>query len=230
MPMRTWFCLLLALSVSTASAGTFPITSFGPDSTADHAHDAQPDTVDLPVWVGIQCSPWVGGTRSTGGSDVEFDASGTPWVGVSTTWPWSSPHEAWLAFGYERWEYALHPETILFGNLVLPFISPVKVEQFMVRTGVDRLIGRDQPVGLALGGGLGLGYAVGRVGQLPGSEWTVPAELLAHAMTTVRLGARTRVSAGVIGGPTFDLRNGGDAMMHWELELRLERAVGRRGP
>ena len=223
--MRPFALFLLLLSLaSAAGAGTFPITSFEPDSTGR----APRDTVDRPVWIGVQGSPVVGGSMSTDPSDPKWDASGTPWVGLSAAWPWASPQEIWLAVGHERWEYALHAESIPFGNLLIPYISPLKVDQYMARTGIDWLIGRDLPVHMALGGGVGLGYGVGRIGQLPGSDWTVLGELLAHATTTVRLGARTRVGAGITGGPTFDFRDGASSVLHWELELRLEQAVGGR--
>jgi len=212
----------LLLCASAAAAGTFPITSFAPDTAAVTAHGG---AERRPMWLGIQWSPSVGGAELAGHPHA-VDADGTPWVGVTMAWPWTSPCQPWLAFGYERWEYALDREADPFGGVLLPFISPVRLDHYTVRTGFDGLIGRDHAVSALVGAGWGFGYVVTRVGQLPGTDWTISLEGIAHGLLYVRTPGHTRIGAGVSAGPTLDLRDGGDLIMHWELELRLEHAGG----
>jgi len=221
--MRSLPCLLLLSCVSSASAGVFPITSFAPDTTA-----APADTVSLPVWIGVQCSPVVGDSWVRG-QPRTWDTEGMPWLAFSAAWPWTGPHEVWLGIGYERWRYDIRPEAIPFPSL-LSLLNPVRLDQGTVRTGFDQLFGRGHVVSGALGGGLGLGLGYIHVGQLPGTEWSVFGEMLAHGLTYIRLDQNLRLGAGATGGLTFDLRNGGDPMWHWELEFRAERSTGRWGP
>lgn len=220
--MRSLSCLLLPLLVSTASAGVFPITSFAPDTARAHA---RADTVSLPVWVGIQVAPVVGDSWVRG-EPRTWDAEGTPWLAMSAAWPWSSPHEVWLGVGYERWRYELRPEAIPFPGVLLPILNPVKQDQATVRTGLDQLIARAHRVSGALGVGGGLGVAFTRIGQLEGTDWSIVGETFARGLLYVRLSDKSRVGAGALGGPSFDLRHGGDPLWHWELEFHVERSVG----
>jgi hypothetical protein len=220
--MRSLVCLLLVCA-STASAGTFPITTFEPD-TAEARRRAQADTVSLPVWVGIQCAP-VAGESGVVGQKGTWDTEGMPWLALSGAWPWTAPLEVWAAVGYERWRYYLRPEAVPFAPL-LGLINPLKLDQVTVRTGFDVLIGRGHVVSGAFGPGMGLGIGWARVGEFPDSEWTVFAEPLVHALTYVQFAERARLGAGANGGFTYDIRHGGDPVWHWELEFRLETAVG----
>ena len=221
--MRSLPCLLLLLCVSTASASTFPITSFEPDSTARHR--APRDTVDRPVWIGLQYSPAVGDV-GVFRQPRTFDAAGMPWLAFSAAWPWASPGETWLALGYARWEYSLRPEYVPFAPILLPLISPVTADEVLVRGGYNGLIARDHAVSGAIGGGFGFGVAYSRAGQLSGTEWTLVVDPLAHALLRGRIGRGVRVGAGAAAGVTYDMRHGGDPTWHWELEFQVERAVG----
>src|SRR6185369_15796997 len=95
------FMLLVLCLPVTAFAGQ-PITSFAPDTTARHVH-ARADTVDRPVWLGIQYAPAVGDVGDAGSASTiasargrGWDAEGTPWIGFGAAWPWAMPIEAWL--------------------------------------------------------------------------------------------------------------------------------------
>lgn len=224
--MRSLPCLLLLLCVSTASAGTFPITTFEPDSTARHR--APRDTVERPVWVGIQYSPAVGDV-GVFQQPREFDAAGTPWLAFSAAWPWASPGETWLALGYGHWEYSLKPEYVPFASVLLPLINPLTTDEILIRAGADGLIAGDHAVSGAIGGGLGFGLAYTSVGQLPGTEWGLLVDPLVHALLRARIGRTARLGAGATAGLTYDVRHGGDPLWHWELEFRIERAVGGHG-
>src|SRR5262245_44686234 len=131
-----------------------------------------------------------------------------PWVGGVVAWPWTSPHEVWLAFGYERWEYTRSSGLIPFDNV------RISLEQFGFRVGLDRLIGRDRAVTVALGAGIGAGYAVG---DLSGSGSAASTELVARALAYAPVGAHTRLGAGISAGSTFLLGENGTPFMHWEL-------------
>jgi hypothetical protein len=216
--------LLLVLCASTATAGVIPITSFEPD-TAWARRRAEADTVSLPVWVGIQVAPVVGDTWVRGQPRM-WDTEGTPWLAMSAAWPWTSPHEVWLGVGYERWRYELHAEAVPFPSVLLPLLNPLKLDQATLRTGFDQLIARGHLVSGALGGGVGLGLGFTRIGQLDGTEWSLLGETFARGLLYVRIGDRSRLGAGALGGPTFDFHHGGDPLWHWELEFHVERSVG----
>jgi hypothetical protein len=83
-----------------------------------------------------------------------WDTQGTPWIAMSAAWPWTSPHEVWLAIGYERWRYHLRSDVVTFAPGLLPLINPLMLDQATVRTGFDQLIGRGHAVSGALGAGL----------------------------------------------------------------------------
>ena len=214
--------LLLLLCVSTAGASTFPITSFEPD-TAEARRRAQADTVSLPVWVGVQVAPVVGDSWVPG-EPRSWDPGGMPWLAMSVAWPSTSPHETWLALGYERWRFKF-PPVIGFAPGPLSQLT-IDVDQATVRTGVDQLIARGHVVSGALGGGIGLGLGYASIGDFPGTEWSILGEALVHGLVYVRLGDRSRLGAGATVGPTYDFRHGGDPLWHWEFEFHLERAVG----
>ena len=224
--MRTLPFLLLALCVSTASAGVIPITSFGPDTSA-RATPARADTVERPVWIGIQYSPVVGDAAEPG-QPRTGDAEAMPWLALSAAWPWTSPQEAWLAIGYEHWELKPRWETIPFAPVLLPLISPLTLDHATVRTGIDQVIARDHVVSAALGVGVGVGagYGVAVVGTLDKQNY-IPLEILAHARATVRAGARARIGFGISAGQTWLWAHGAvdNPFAHWELELRLEHAA-----
>ena len=226
--MRSLPCLLLLLCVSTASASTFPITSFEPDSAWARRH-AQADTVSLPLWVGIQVSP-VAGESWVIGQPRSWDTEGTPWIGMSVAWPWTTPREVWLAVGYERWRYKLRAGSVPFADVLLPLINPLKLDQATVRTGFDQLIARGHVVSGAIGGGAGIGLGYARVGDLPGTEWSILAEAFAHGLVYARMSDTARLGVGAIVGPTYDVRHGGDPLWHWELEFHVERSVGGSRP
>jgi hypothetical protein len=78
----------------------------------------------------------------------------------------------------------------------------------------------------ALGVGGGLGLAFTRIGQLEGTDWSIVSETFARGLLYVRLDDKSRIGAGALGGPSFDLRHGGDPLWHWELEFHVERSVG----
>jgi hypothetical protein len=222
--MRIVPFLLLALWVSTATAGA-PITSFAPDTMAKRA---PPDTVDRPVWVGLRASPFSGGSREPGHPDA-WDTDGMPWVALSAAWPSTTASELWLALGYEHWSFAPNLETIPFGALLLPYVSPLVLDLVTLRTGVDGLICRDRLVSGAIGVGGGAGYGMARIPVA--HQNVVPLELLAHAFVYVRAGETTRIGLGASGGQTWLWSDGepGDPFLHWELALRFDIAVGGSG-
>ena len=232
--------MLLLLCASTAGAGSFPITSFEPDTTARRHSSA--NTVSLPVWVGLQLAPLVGDSGEMAhssyldGSVRPWDTEGTPWIGMSVAWPWTSPHESWLALGYEHWRYVhpLPPDSALsaFGGELLAF-NTVTLDQGVVRAGFDQLIGRGHFVSGALGGGVGMGVGWTHVEQSSYTDWTLDGEALVHGLTYVRLGERTRIGGGATAGILFDFHHGGNPDWHWELEFRLDHTFGsarRKGP
>lgn len=221
--MRSLPWLLLVLCVSTANASTFPITSFEPDSTAHRR--APRDTVERPVWIGLQYSP-VGDAAEIQQHPRRFDTAGTPWIGFGAAWPWGSSGENWLALGYARWKYSLRSEYVPFPSIVLPIINPLTTDEIVLRAGADGLIYGDRAVSGAIGGGLGFGLAYSRLGQLPGTDWTLLVDPLVHTLLRARVGRAARLGAGATTGLKYDVRHGGDPLWHWELELRLERAVG----
>jgi hypothetical protein len=232
--MRVVPSLLLALFTFASTARAQSITSFEPDTTGRAARRHAPrDTVERPVWIGIQVSPVTGAASELSSSERAWDASGMPWFGVSAAWPLSSPHQGWAALGLERWEFALRPETVPFADILLPLISPVKQEQLTGRVGIDRLIGRDRPVSAAVGVGFGLGVGFVSIPASTNTETVGSIELLVHALTYARVRDTIRVGIGVSGGPTFRVYNSSGRWQHWELELRLEhadRAVKRPAP
>lgn len=223
--MRILPFLLLAMGVSTASAGTFPISSFAPDTTTKHASR---DTVDRPVWFGLQASPFAGGSHEPGQVDV-WDTNGTPWVGMRAAWPQTSPGEAWLAIGYEHWSFALKSDTLLFAPGLLPYVSPRVLDLLSLRVGADGLIYRDHVVSGAIGVGGGTGFGTARIPVAHRN--VVPLELLAHAFVYVRAGGTTRIGIGASGGETWLLSDGEISypFVHWEFALRLEQAMVRGG-
>ena len=222
--MRILPFLLITMCVSTASAGTFPISSFAPDTTTKQAAR---DTVNRPVWFGVQASPFPGGSHEPGHPSA-WDTGGMPWAGIKVAWPQKSPSEAWLALGYEHWSFALKSDP-LFAPGLLSFLSPVVLDMFSVRTGVDGLIGRGHVVSgaIGVGGGTGFGKAKIPVAQ----QNVVPWELLAHAFVYVRAGGTMRIGVGASGGETWLWSNGGlgDPFVHWEFALRVEQTVGGSG-
>jgi hypothetical protein len=223
--MRSLSCLLLLLCVSTARAGTFPITSFEPDTTAK---DAPRDTVDRPVWVGLHASPFAGGSREPGHPDA-WDTGGMPLVALGAAWPATAASELWLALGYEHWSFALKHEWVSFAPGLLPYVSPLVLDLVTLRTGVDGLICRDRLVSGAIGVGGGTGYGAARIPAA--RQNVVPLELLAHAFVYVRAGETTRIGLGTSGGQTWLWSDGelGDPFLHWEFALRFDIAVGGSG-
>jgi hypothetical protein len=161
---------------------------------------------------------------NSGSAGRTWDAKGVPWLGLSAAWPLSSPHQVWAALGYERWEFALRPETVPFASILLPLISPVTQEQLAVRVGIDRLIGRDRPVSAAVGVGFGLGVGAARIPVSTSPESVGSIEVLVHALKYARVLDTIRVGIGVSGGTTFRVFNSSGEWQHWELELRLEHA------
>jgi len=219
--MRTVPWLLLLLCVSTATAGVMPITSFDRDTTATRSHVTRPDSAASTVWVGLQASPYVGGSKSME-QPTSWDANGMPWLGAVVTWPWTSPHEVWLAFGFERWQYKNSTELFPFNTVSL------SVKQAMVRFGIDRLIGNDRAVSAAIGAGFGAGHTVGELDPLAGSDGAFCAEFLAHAVAYAPIGRHARLGAGISAGPNFLLGENGTPFVHWELLLRLDQAFTAR--
>lgn len=219
--MRVVIPFLLAVCVLAPPARAQSITSFEPDTSSRAKHGRSPaDTIERPVWVGFQVSPVTGVVDGLYAKNRDWDTGGTPWVGLVVAWPLASSHQGWATAGYERWTYALHPQADPFG--LLPFISPVTVDQFAGRIGIDGLIGRDRPVSVAIGAGLGFGYGIVHVGSAFGSERTTCAEVIAHTLVYFRLSGVARAAIGASGGPTFQITNSSGAWQHWELELRLE--------
>jgi len=222
--------LVLCLPV-TAFAGQ-PITSFAPDTTARHVH-ARADTVDRPVWLGIQYAPAVGDVGDAGSASTiasargrGWDAEGTPWIGFGAAWPWAMPIEAWLAAGYEHWKFTSQQETVPFAPGPFTFLNTTTMDEYMLRGGFDVVIGRDHVVSAAVGPGLGVGSGYTRFEPYASNDWSMLGELLARGVARVRLGNATRVSAGATTGLAFDFRTQSNPLWHWELEFRIERSVG----
>ena len=217
--------LLLCLAARVRAQS---ITSFEPDTSARAARArAQADRVDRPVWLGFQVSPVSGAVTGLYSSNRDWDTDGTPWVGLNVAWPLASPHQGWFTAGYEHWSFTLHPEADPFGGLLLPYLSPVTMDQFVGRIGIDRLIRRDRAVSVAIGAGFGVGLGFVSVGLLPGTEKTASVEVIAHSLVLFKLGDAARAAIGASGGPTFQTYNSSGAWQHWELELRLDQALHR---
>ena len=138
------------------------------------------------------------------------------------------PSEAWLALGYEHWSFALKQGTVPIGAL-LPYVSPVVLDMFSLRAGVDGLIGRDHVVSGAIGVGGGTGFGTAKIPVA--RQNVVPLEMLAHAFVYVRAGGTMRIGVGASGGQTWLWSEGelGEPFLHWEFALRFERAFGGSG-
>src|SRR5690349_13845574 len=220
--MRFVLSLLVAVCALAPPVRAQSITSFEPDTSARAKRARAPaDSVERPVWVGFQVSPVTGVVDGLYAKNRDWDTGGTPWVGFVVAWPLASSHQGWATAGYEHWTFALHPEADPFG--LLPYISPVTVDQFAGRIGIDGLMGRDRAVSVAIGAGVGLGLGIVEVGSAFGSEKTGCVEVIAHALVYFRLSSVARAAIGASGGPTFQIYNSSGAWQHWELELRLER-------
>ena len=230
--MRVVPFVLLVLCVPVTAFAGQPITSFAPDTTARHVH-ARADTVDRPVWLGIQYAPAVGDAGDAGSAVTlaaarrrAWEAEGTPWIGFGAAWPWAMPVESWLAGGYEHWKYTSQPETIPFAPGLLGSLDPGIVDEYVLRGGFDFIIGRDHAANVAVGPGLGAGLAYTRVEPYARNDWSMIGELLVRGVARARLGNATRLSAGATTGLSFDFRTQSDPLWHWELEFRIERSVG----
>jgi hypothetical protein len=220
----TWFHLF-ALFTLAWTARAQSITSFEPDTAGRAARRHAPrDPAERPTWVSLQVAPVTGVVSELDQQNGAWDVHGTPWIGVGVAWPLASSNQGWAALGYETFVFDLRPETVPFGPLFAPFISPLIQEQLMGRIGIDQLIRRDRAVSAAIGVGFGVGAGVASIPADLHPKTNVSVEVLAHAITYFRVRDTFRVGVGASGGPTYWIVNSSGAWLHGELELRLEHA------
>jgi len=218
------FCLL------ATSASAQSITSFAPDTTSDAArHRTPPDMVDVPVWFGLELAPWAGPASRFESQELTEVGHSTPWLGVSAAWPWKGPQQGWLSAGYSHWEFdpLLGVTSTPSGPGVLIVQLPLSLDRFMVRTGVDQLIGRDHIVSGAIGLGAGAGFGWAQAGLLLQSVSVATGELVAHAFVFVRPVPTIRLGVGASGAVSAEYLDGEitGPWQHVELVLRLEQAL-----